>query len=68
MRRFASKTVLMRFIAAWFLAASLMSALGVGEGDIGRGSAAALVVGDNLDTVVLPNSDAVGSRGRDRYR
>lgn len=28
--------------------------LGVGEGDIGRGGAFIMVVGDDLDTVVLP--------------
>ena len=32
--------------------------LGVGEGDIGRGGTVSLVVGDDLDTVVLPDTDA----------
>jgi hypothetical protein len=32
--------------------------LGVGEGDIGRRGAVPLVVGDDLDAVVLPHADA----------
>jgi len=36
--------------------------LRVGEGDVGGGGAVTLVVGDNLDTVVLPDGNArVGS-------
>jgi hypothetical protein len=32
--------------------------LAVGEGDVGRGGAVPLVVGDDLDAVVLPHADA----------
>jgi hypothetical protein len=33
-------------------------ALGIGERDVRRGRAVALVVGDDLDAVVLPDADA----------
>ena len=33
-------------------------ALGVGEGDVGGRGAVALVVGDDFDAVILPNTDA----------
>ena len=32
--------------------------LRVGEGDVGRGRAVTLVVGNDLDTVILPDTDA----------
>ena len=37
-------------------------ALGVGEADIRGRRAVALVVGDNLDTVILPHADAPAGR------
>ena len=40
---------------------------GVREGDIGRGGSDTLIVRDNLDTVVLPDTEArVGGAERER--
>jgi hypothetical protein len=39
-------------------------ALGVGEGDVGWGGSCALVVGDDLDVVVLPDTDAAVGRAQ----
>jgi hypothetical protein len=43
-------------------------ALGIGEGDVGGGCAVPLIIGDNLNTIVLPDTDATGERIRKESR
>jgi hypothetical protein len=48
----------MGFMATWFFAASPMSRSVISEDDIRRRGAVPLVVGNDLDAVVLPHADA----------
>lgn len=40
--------------------------LRLGEGDVGGGSTVSLVVGDDLNSVVLPNTDTIPGQTKNR--